>query len=429
MEKKKNVLVLGCGTLAATDINMSLRNNSEFEIFGSSTYKNHGKYVYKKYIEDIPSIQDKNFINVLNDAIKKYDFKFIIPTHEDMALFLQKNKDLINATIVCSCYETSLLCRYKSKTYKKLEKYDFVPKTFTKENVKEFPVFVKKDNDQGGRHAYKVENNEELELYTSKNENMIICEFLPGEEVTIDCFTNKNGELVFCNPRVADRMLAGIDVHARRIKLNNEINYIAKSINNEIRFRGFWFFQLKKDNKGKYKLLEISTRLPGAFSLSRCLDVNLPLLALKDFDGQEVKSINFNDVKIEADKQFFGKYEMNIEYSKVFVDLDTCFLLEKKVNSILMMFLYQCVNENKQIYGLTTHKEQVKNYLKKNKISEELFKEIIDIDKNEYIKSVKEPNEYILISNDDIYREYVRKCKGIFCFSNNIVEALIDWRA
>lgn len=429
MEDKKNVLVLGCGTLAATDINMALRNNSEFEIYGSSIYKNHGKYVYKKYIEEIPSIQDENFINILNDVIKKYDFKFIIPTHEDMALFLQKNNDLINATIVCSCYETSLLCRYKSKTYKKLEKYEFVPKTYKLEDVKTFPVFVKKDDDQGGRHAYKVENNEELELYTSKNKNMIICEFLPGEEVTIDCFTNKNGELVFCNPRVADRMLAGIDVHSRRKKLNNEISDIAQSINKEIKFRGFWFFQLKKDVNGRYKLLEISTRLPGAFSLSRCLDVNLPLLALKDFDEQEIKSINFNDINIEADKQFFGKYEMNIEYSKILVDLDTCFLLEGKVNGMLIMFLYQCVNKNKQIYGLTTNKEQAKNYLIKNKISEKLFEEIIDMDKNEYIKTLKKSNEYILISNNDIYREYVRNCKGIFCFSNNIVEALIDWRA
>jgi len=40
-----------------------------------------------------------------------------------------------------------------------------------------------------------------------------------------------------------------------------------------------------------------------------CLDVNLPLMAVKDFDGQDVE-ITFNDVSIEADKQFFGKYSL-----------------------------------------------------------------------------------------------------------------------
>lgn len=305
---KKRVLVLNCGTLASTDINMSLRYNNEFEIWGASINENHGIYVYKNYIDDIPNIKDEKFIEILNKKIKQYNFKFIIATHEDLALFLQKNKDKINAVIVCSNYETSLLCRYKSKTYEKMKSYNFIPKTYKKEDVNKFPVFVKKDDDQGGRHAYKVNDNQGLELYV-KDEDMIICEYLPGDEVTVDCFTNKDRKLLFCNPRAADRMLAGIDVHSRRIELSDEIKYIAKSLNKEIEFRGFWFFQIKKDANGMFKLLEISTRLPGAFSLSRCLDVNLPLMALKDFDGQDVE-ITFNDVSIEADKQFFGKYSL-----------------------------------------------------------------------------------------------------------------------
>ena len=48
---KKRVLVLNCGTLASTDINMALRYNDEFEIWGASTNKNHGIYVYKNYIK------------------------------------------------------------------------------------------------------------------------------------------------------------------------------------------------------------------------------------------------------------------------------------------------------------------------------------------------------------------------------------------
>ena len=38
-----------------------------------------------------------------------------------------------------------------------------------KEDVKEYPVFVKKDDDQGGRHAYKVSDKEELEIYAKDN--------------------------------------------------------------------------------------------------------------------------------------------------------------------------------------------------------------------------------------------------------------------
>ncbi len=98
---KKRVLVLNCGTLASTDINMSLRYNEEFEI-----------WEYQK--------------------IKECNFKFILAPHEDLVLYLQKNKDKIDDCIVCSNYETALLCRYKSKIYEKMKKYDFIPKIYKK---------------------------------------------------------------------------------------------------------------------------------------------------------------------------------------------------------------------------------------------------------------------------------------------------------
>lgn len=421
----KRVLVLNCGTLASTDINMALRDNKEFEIWGASTNKNHGVYVYKNYIDDIPNISDPNFIDILNKKIKEYDFKFILAPHEDLAVFLQKNSDKINATIVCSKYETALLCRYKSKTYKKLEKYDFVPKTFKIEEVKEFPVFMKKDTDQGARHAYKIDNSEELANHVH-DEDMIICEYLPGEEVTVDCFTNKNGKLLFCNPRVADRILAGIDVHARRIELSEEIENIAKGINKEIEFRGYWFFQIKKDVNGKFKLLEIATRLPGAFSLSRCLDVNLPLLALKDFDGQDVE-VSFNNISIEADKQFFGKYSLGIEYDTVYIDFETCFESKEKINTMLMMYIYQLANKNIVKNLLTENKEKAVAFLKQHTTCPKIFENIIENSREKFIDELK--GNCILLSNDEKLKENVRKNKNIACFSNNIIEALIDWRA
>lgn len=421
---KKRVLVLNCGTLASTDINMSLRYNDEFEIWGASTNKNHGVYVYKYYIDDIPNISNPDFINILNKKIKEYNFKFILAPHEDLALFLQENKDKINACIVCSNYDTSLLCRYKSRTYEKMKEYDFIPKVYKKEEVKEFPVFCKKDTDQGARHAYKIENKDELEMYAK--DDMIICEYLPGEEVTIDCFTDKNRNLLFCNPRAADRMLAGIDVHARRIPLTDEIKYIAESLNKEIEFRGYWFFQIKKDIDGKFKLLEIATRLPGAFSLSRCLDVNLPLMALKDFDGQDVE-ITYNNINIEADKQFFGKYSLGINYDIVYIDFETSFLKNENINTMLMMYLYQCLNKNIKIKLLTQEKEIAFKFLEKNKIDKNLFEDIYEINR-ENVENVLEKNS-IFISNDTDLKNKLRKEINEYCFSNNIIESLIDWRA
>ncbi len=418
---KKRVLVLNCGTLVATDFNTCLRDNDEFEIWGASVYENHGVYVYKNYINDIPNIKDDDFIEILNQKISKYNFKYIVATHEDLALFLQENSEKINATIVCSCYETALLCRYKSKTYEKMKNYSFIPKTYTKEEVKKYPVFVKKDTDQGARHSYKVNSKEELDFYT-KEDDMLICEYLPGEEATVDCFTNKEGKLLYCNPRMADRILAGIDVHARRIKMTKEIKYIAESLNKEIKFRGFWFFQIKKDKSDKFKLLEISTRLAGAFSLNRALDVNLPLMALKDFDGQEVE-VSFNDIKVETDKQFFTKYSTNVDCNNVIIDFKSCFENQKDVNLFLIMYIYQCINQNKRLTLLVeNHDDNILTYFSEKRIQVNIFNKIIS--KQEFIENNR---KCILISNDEELKKAVRR-ENLYCFSTNNIEALIDWK-
>lgn len=40
----------------------------------------------------------------------------------------------------------------------------------------------------------------------------VICEYLRGEEYTVDCLTDRNGRLLFISPRSRERILAGISV-------------------------------------------------------------------------------------------------------------------------------------------------------------------------------------------------------------------------
>ena len=225
----KNVMVFSCGSIPGIDINFALRGNDEYKIYGASSYDDHGIYVYENYIGNVPFIFEPDFIPRFNAILEQYHIDFVIPLHEDMILFFQQHINEIHAVVVSSCYETAVLCRYKSKTYEALKQFDFVPQTYQAKDVVEFPVFVKKDDDQGARHAYKVDNAGDLMLYAAQ-EKMIICEYLPGEEVTVDCFTDRHGKLRFVNPRAADRILAGIDVHARRLMNSAEIEEIAEKI-------------------------------------------------------------------------------------------------------------------------------------------------------------------------------------------------------
>lgn len=417
----KNVLFISCGSLTATEVNFALRASDEYRLYGSSTYMNHGAFVYKNYISDLPNMSDDTFIDRLNEIIKKYDIRFILSGHESMILFLQEHRNEIHATIVSSCYETALLCRYKSKTYEALREFDFVPKVYTADEVREFPVFVKKDDDQGARHAYRVDDAKQL-AHCVAQENMIICEYLPGEEVTVDCFTDKHGKLRFCNPRVADRMLAGIDVHARRLLHCDQILDIAEKINSKVNFRGQWFFQVRQDKNGKYKLLEMSTRFAGAFALTLGMDINLPLLALRDFDDKEIE-ISYNDLPIEADKQFFTRFDTPIDYDTVYLDGIDVFSFHGHVDRYLMMFIYQCVEQGKKLVLVTHEPEKSLARLEELKISsaliDECTSEIDDFDMT---------SGSVLISRNENKRKLYREAKNSVCFAPSAIGTLLDWR-
>ena len=94
----------------------------------------------------------------------------------------------------------------------------------------------------------------------------------------------------------------------------------------------------------------------------------------------------------------------------------------------VIRYLYQLVNDNKNIYLLTRHKDDIYNSLDKYRISKYIFTEIINIDqdklKSDYI--IKDKSIFI----DDSFRERIEvyeKLK-IPVFDIDMVESLVDWR-
>ena len=55
------------------------------------------------------------------------------------------------------------------------------------------------------------------------NQTVLIFENLPGEEYTVDCFTDRHGDLLFAGPRSRDRVRMGISFASRTWPLSDEI--------------------------------------------------------------------------------------------------------------------------------------------------------------------------------------------------------------
>lgn len=424
--KKVNVLIFPSGAENAINIFDSLKYNIHFELYGATTKNDHSSYIFDEKHLSIGdySIKDKAFIQNFNKLLEMFKIDYIIPTHDEIITFLTKNASKIKAAIVASPYETCNIALNKIKTFKKLKGKEYLPKIYMMDDKISYPVFIKPNIGAGGKGTHLINSEEELKLYCNEND-YLISEYLPGEEITIDCFTDRNRNLLFAGARTRERITSGVSFRSASIKNDQEIEIIAQDLNKVFHFRGLWFFQLKKSKTGQYKLMEICTRAAGTMALYRQLGVNFAALSLFDFMGYDV-SILVNHNSIELDRYYKCCYKCDIHYQKVYVDFDDTLIVNNQVNTLLMQFLYQCVNQNKEIYLLTRHDKNIYDSLKKYKISEDLFTEIIHIDftknKVDYVQK-----DSIYIDNYFVDRKLVYDALKIPVFDVDAVECLISY--
>src|SRR3989344_8107618 len=116
---KKNILVFPCGTEIGLEIHRSLNFSTHFEVFGGSSISDHGQFVYKNYIGDIPYVDEPNFIEVLNSVINAHKIDAIIPAHDSVVLKLAQasvNGEL-KSQVITSPVATCEITRSKLKTF------------------------------------------------------------------------------------------------------------------------------------------------------------------------------------------------------------------------------------------------------------------------------------------------------------------------
>ena len=422
---KVNVLVFPCGAENALEIHASLSYSVLVNVWGGSSVDDHGRFVYENYIGGIPYIQNENFIEEFNSVIQKYHIDIVFPTHDTVALFFAENRDRIHAKVIVSDKETALICREKLRTYHLFKNESFTPEVFHESAHLEFPVFLKPNIGEGGKNTTIIKDREDFNYFIKKSPELLILEYLPGLELTVDCFTDRKGVLRFIGPRTRTLIKMGISFNSKIHPLTDEIKNIADTINKKLRFRGLWFFQLKQDKIGNFKLLEISTRLAGTMSLYRQLGVNFSLLSVFDVLDQDVE-ILFNHLPIEVDRCLKNSYILNYTYDYVYVDFDDTIIVNGVVNELMILFLYQCIKHQKKIILLTKHEKIIDETLTQFMICKNIFSEIIHIspdkEKHEYITRLNS----VFIDNAFKERKKVKEKLNIPVFDVDAVECLMN---
>ena len=427
MADVKNILVLPAGTEIALEINNALKYSKFVKLFGGTSRPCHAEFVYETCVEDIPYPDSADFAAKVNEAVDKYRIDYIYPAHDSVLLKLTEIQQELHAAVVTSALETVEITRSKNRTYAFLAGAYYLPKTYAcAEDVESFPVFIKPAVGQGAEGARRIDSRAQLDEALSDGVEYAICEYLPGGEFTVDCFTDRHGRLRIASPRTRARIRAGISVRSEKLPCTDAIEKIALDINRRFSFNGAWFFQLKENARGEYRLMEIAPRIAGTMCLTRNLGVNMPMLTLFNMWGMDVDIIN-NGNALLLDRAFISRFKTDIDYDSVYVDFDDTIVVNGRVNGFLMMFLYQARGKGKKLFLLTKHADDIGRSMEKYAVSPALFDEIIHIppdgSKAEYVGP-----RSVFIDDSFAERRLVSEKCGAAVFDLDMVESLLDWR-
>ena len=422
-----NVLVFPCGSEIGLEVYRSLSQSIHFNLIGGSSTEDHGVYVYEDYISGLPFVDDDSFVADINKIIKEKKIDFIIPAHDSVVLKLAEasSQGNLDCEVITSPYETCLDSRSKSRSYRLLEGVIPTPKMYSIEDLTDdmFPVFLKPDIGQGAKGTHTAYSVEQVKTLTEAQDDLLILEHLPGQEYTIDCFTNKDGELLYSEGRARSRILNGISVNSFPVD-DNRFSLLAEKINQTMVFRGVWFFQVKENASGELVLMEVSPRIAGTMALSRARGVNLPLLSLFDRMDLSVEILK-NDYDVTIDRALENLYSIDINPRHVYVDYDDLLIINGEINYLAIAFLYKCINKGMSIHLITKHKDDLYESLKKYRL-EDIFDEVIWL-KNEEEKKhnfIKE-KDAIFIDDSFLERKLVKENIGIPVFDTHTIEVLL----
>ncbi len=310
-----NILILSCGT-----------RNKIVQYFKENIGEN-GKVIAtdcseiapalyeadKYYI--VPRITEQGYIDVILNICEKENIDGVLSLIDPELSLLALNKDKfekVGTTVIGSDFEKCELALDKMKMFKWLKEHDYncaksyinkeeFYKDFNAGNIS-FPVFVKPYKGSASIAISKVYDKETLELLLKNNSDLMIQEYLNGQEIGADVYIDMiSHEVVSIFTKKKVVMRAGETdkaVSFKNIELFNLINdFVKKS-----KFSGQIDIDIF-DVNGKYYISEVNPRFGGGYPHAYECGVNHMKLILNNLQGKE------NNVMI-------GNYEDNVYMMK-----------------------------------------------------------------------------------------------------------------
>ncbi|VDG72424.1 carbamoylphosphate synthase large subunit [Clostridium carnis] len=285
MNEKKTILITSIGKR----VQLIKHLKKKFKIVGVDAGDiNAGRYFVDEFYK-IPKATESNYIEVLLYICKKENVKGLIPLYEGefQTLNIAREKFEKQGTfLILSGEEVVNICKDKKLTYENFLKSKIkLPKVYydseineliEKEDITKFPLFIKPVDGMGSSNAFRINNINELKFFREYIKNNIIQECIEGEEYTVDCLVDFNGNPIYVVPRKRIEVRSGEVVKSSTVHDDDMINNAIEVIKhlNKVKDKkglgaiGPLTIQFFKDKHENAYLIEINPRFGGGVPLS-----------------------------------------------------------------------------------------------------------------------------------------------------------------
>jgi carbamoyl-phosphate synthase large subunit len=161
----------------------------------------------------------------------------------------------------------------------------------------DYPVIVKPRTGSGSRGITLVSSALEL-AGLDRSPELLIQEFLPGDEYSIDVLADAAGRVVASVPRLRARVDSGVSVGGRTVH-DAELSSFGQAVAEATGITYVANVQCKRDAEDRPALLEVNPRMPGTLGLTIASGVDMPRLALAALRGQPLPaSLGFKECAV-----------------------------------------------------------------------------------------------------------------------------------